>query len=308
MSTPSNNSHIKNERKTVVNRLTWALIITIAIFLLELFGGFLSNSLSLKSDAAHLFGDVLALGLSYIAARLALLPPSSKRTFGYHRAEVLAAVFNGVTLFLLAGYIFFEAYHRFLNPQPIKSGIMFIVALIGLAGNLYVIFKLHSFSKENLNVRAAYLHIIGDMLGSVGVVAGSLIIILTGSFIADPIISVFIAIIIIYGAFSILIEGANILLEGTPLSINYKELKSDIEKIAGITSVHDLHVWTISSSNLILTAHIKIDDQPIHNSNQILTSINSLVQDKYGIRHTTIQSECGCCQDQPCGCDTIADN
>jgi len=296
----------RNNQQAVVKRLSWALIITFAIFLLELCGGFISNSLSLKSDAAHLFGDVLALGLSYIAARLALLPPSSKRTFGYHRAEVLAAVFNGLTLFFLAGYIFYESYHRILNPQPIKSGIMFLVAIVGLIGNLYVVFKLHSFSKENLNIRAAYLHIIGDMLGSVGVVAGSLIIMTTKSYLADPIISVFIGLIIIYGAIGILKEGANILLEGTPLSINYDELKSDIGKIEGVLSVHDLHVWTISSSNLILTAHIKVSDQSTHQSGDILGAINEMVRKKYGIGHITIQTECECCgKGIPCGCRMI---
>ena len=247
-------SHI-NRALDIESRLVWALLITIGIFVLEIVGGFLSNSLALKSDAAHLFGDVAALSLSLFAARISRLPATSKRTYGYHRTEVLAAILNGVTLFLLAGFIFIEAYHRLINPQPVKSTLMLVVAMIGLAANLMVLLRLREAAGKNLNVRAAFLHVMGDMLGSVGVVVGGLIMLMTGKFLADPIISFFVGAIILWGAIDILREGANILLEGVPRSIGYDDLKNNMEGIAGVVSVHDLHVWTISSSNLALSAH-----------------------------------------------------
>jgi cobalt-zinc-cadmium efflux system protein len=282
--------------------LLWALIITIGIFFLEIIGGFLSNSLALLSDAGHLFGDVLALGLSFAAAKIAKLPPNSKRTYGYHRIEVLAAIFNGLTLFFLAGFIFYEAYHRLIKPQPVESFLMLGIAVVGLIANIVVMKRLHGAASSNLNVRAAFLHVLGDMLGSVGVVAGGLIMLATGSYIADPIISFFVGAIILYGAFGVLREGAHILLEGVPYSVNYDKLKSDMEKVEGVISVHDLHVWTISSANLALSSHIKVNNQDTHSSQQILSDTREMLSRNYGIFHATLQIECDCCTDSNCGC------
>ena len=286
----------------VEKKLFWALCITIGIFAAEVIGGVLSNSLALKSDAGHLFGDVMALGLSLLAVRIAARPPSTRRTFGYRRAEVLAAMINGLTLTVLALYIFIEAYHRLMEPEPIKSVLMLTVAAIGLAGNSLVIFRLHGHAKENINVRAAFMHVIGDMLASVGVVIGGLIMLFTGNYLADPIISFLIGIIILYGAFSILKEAANILLEGVPGNIDYGSLKADMESIDGVVSVHDLHVWTISSSNLVLSAHVKVPDQPTHASQRIVRTVSEFLKDKYKIHHATLQIECECCSEVDCGC------
>jgi cobalt-zinc-cadmium efflux system protein len=282
--------------------LLWALIITAGIFLLEIVGGLLSNSLALLSDAGHLFGDVLALGLSFVAAKIAKLPPSSKRTYGYHRIEVLAAIFNGLTLFLLAGFIFYKAYQRLLKPEPVESFLMLGIAVIGLIANIVVMKRLHGAASSNLNVRAAFLHVLGDMLGSVGVVAGGLIMLTTGSYMADPIISFFVGAIILYGAFGVLREGAHILLEGVPYSVNYEKLKADMEKVDGVISVHDLHVWTISSANLALSSHIKVNNQDTHASQQILSDTREMLGSAYGIFHATLQIECDCCTDSNCGC------
>lgn len=304
-------SHDHHHHQTIENRkpgsgvekkLLWALFITIGIFIAEIVGGFLSNSLALQSDAGHLFGDVMALSLSLIAVRIAKRPASPRRTFGYQRAEVFAAVINGVTLTVLAGYIFFEAYHRLMDPEPIRSVLMLTVAVIGLAGNAIVIFRLHGHAKENINVRAAFLHVLGDMLASVGVVIGGLIMLITGNYLADPIISFFIGIIILYGAFSILKEGANILLEGVPGNIDYDEIKKDMESIDGVLSVHDLHIWTISSSNLVLSAHVKVSDQPTHTSQRIVKSVSEFLKERYRIQHATLQIECECCVEVSCGC------
>lgn len=296
--------HAHNHHKTIdiERRLWWALAITIGIFILEVVGGFLSNSLALKSDAGHLFGDVLALGLSLFATRISRRPPTSKRTYGYNRVEVLAAVINGATLFILAGFIFYEAYWRLLKPEPVRSTLMLVIAVIGLAANLIVMKRLHEAAGENLNVRAAFLHVLGDMLGSVGVVAGGLIMIFTGNYLADPIISFFVGAIILWGAVSVIREGAHILLEGVPRSIKYGEVKESMEKIEGVISVHDLHIWTISSSNLALSAHINVVNQSTHESRRILQEATELLRVRYNIHHATLQLECECCTDTDCGC------
>ena len=283
-------------------RLAWALLITFGIFIMEIVGGFLSNSLALKSDAGHLFGDVMALGLSLFAVRISRLPPTVKRTFGYQRAEVFAAMINGLTLFFLAGYIFFEAYRRLMEPEPIKSILMLIVAIIGLLANTIVIFGLRGHAAENLNIRAAFLHVVGDMLGSVGVVTGGLIMYLTGNYLADPIISFFVGAIILFGAVGVLREGINILLEGVPGTVKYDDLKADMETIDGVISVHDLHIWTISSSNVVLSAHVRVPDQRTHTAQRILNSVTGLLKKKYKIRHATLQIECECCAEADCGC------
>lgn len=283
-------------------RLAWALLITFGIFVMEIIGGFLSNSLALKSDAGHLFGDVMALGLSLFAVRISRLPPTAKRTFGYQRAEVIAAMINGLTLLFLAGYIFFEAYRRLMEPEPIKSFLMLVVAVIGLLANTVVIFGLRGHAAENLNVRAAFLHVVGDMLGSVGVVTGGLIMYLTGNYLADPIISFFVGIIILFGAAGILREGINILLEGVPGTVKYDDLKAGMEAIDGVISVHDLHIWTISSSNVVLSAHVRVPDQPTHTAQRILNSVTELLKMKYKIHHSTLQIECECCAETDCGC------
>ncbi len=283
-------------------RLTWALLITFCIFIMEIVGGFLSNSLALKADAGHLFGDVLALGLSLFAVRISRLPPTVKRTFGYQRAEVLAAMINGLTLLFLAGYIFFEAYHRLMEPEPVKSILMLIVAVIGLLANVIVIAGLRGHAAENLNIRAAFLHVVGDMLGSVGVVIGGLIMYLTGNYLADPIISFFVGAIILFGAIGVLKEGLNILFEGVPGTIKYDDLKADMETIDGVISVHDLHIWTISSSNVVLSAHVRVPDQPTHTAQRILNLVTELLRKKYKIHHATLQIECQCCAEVDCGC------
>ncbi len=295
--------HTGSQGDKLEKRLTAALVITGGIFILELVGGFLSNSLALKSDAGHLLGDVMALGLSLVAVKLGKLPASSKRTYGYHRAEVFAAIINGSTLIFLAGYIFFEAYRRLLEPEPVKSTLMLVVAVVGFLANLYVLFRLHGHASENLNVRAAFLHVVGDMLASIGVVIGGIIMLLTGNYIADPVISFLVGGIILIGAGGILKEGVNILLEGVPKHIDYEALKSDMESIEGAVAVHDLHIWTISSSKLALSAHVAVPDQSAHTAQKVLQAVNNLLRDKYRISHVTLQLECECCLDESCGCE-----
>jgi len=244
----------------------------------------------------------MALGISLLAVKISKLPASSKRTYGYHRSEVLAAIINGTTLLFLAGYIFYEAYHRLLQPEPIKSLLMLTVAVIGFVANLIVLINIRGHASENLNVRAAFLHVMGDMLASVGVVAGGIIMLFTGNYIADPIISFIVGIIILVGATGVLREGINILLEGVPRNIDYGELKEELEKIDGIISLHDLHVWTISSSKIALSAHLTVPRQSSHMAQDILRAATDLLRTKYRIDHVTLQVECECCMDEDCGC------
>ena len=286
----------------IEKRLTIALAITAFIFIMELVGGFLSNSLALKSDAGHLFGDVLALGLSLLAVKLSKLPPSPKRTYGYHRSEILAAMINGATLLFLAVYIFIEAYQRLLHPEPVRSTLMLVVAVIGFLANIFVLLKLHGHASENLNVRAAFLHVMGDMLASVGVIIGGMIMLLTGNYLADPLISFLVGAIILIGAVGVLKEGVNILLEGVPKNIDYDRLKEDMESLQDVKSVHDLHIWSLSSSRASLSAHVTTGSQSTHSSQEILARLRKLLLEKYGISHITLQVECDCCQDENCGC------
>jgi len=285
-----------NSPEKLISRMAWAFGLTFVIFFAELIGGFLSNSLALLSDAGHLFGDVLALGLSLLALFLSRRPATKKRTYGYHRAEVFAAIINGISLLVIAGVIFIEAYKRLLNPEPVKTLTMLIVATIGLIINLVVAFNLHHSASKNLNIKSAYLHVIGDMLASVGVIAGGLIMLVTGNYIADPIISVIVGLIILRGAYTVIREGASILFESVPYSINYDQIKQDILSTRGVLKIHDLHIWTLSSNNFMLTVHVHIDSNEPHVGDRILRSLKAMFEEKYSIFHSTIQLECHCCE------------
>ncbi len=290
-------SHKHNHfSEKLISRMGWALGLTILIFLTELTGGYLSNSLALLSDAGHLFADVFALGLSLIAVYLSRRPATKKRTYGYHRAEVFAAIINGISLLVIAGVIFIEAYKRLLEPEPVKTLAMLIVAAIGLVINLIVAISLRHSATKNLNIKSAYFHVIGDMLASVGVIAGGFIMLFTGNYIADPIISVIVGLIILRGAYGVIREGASILFESVPYSINYDRLKRDILNTQGVLNIHDLHVWTLSSDKLMLTVHVLIDSNEPHVGNRILRSLKALLEEKYNIFHSTIQLECRCCE------------
>jgi len=286
----------QNEHAALIRRLGWAFGLTLSMLLVELIGGYLSNSLALLSDAGHLLADVLALGLSLGALLLSRLPATKKKTFGYHRFEVLVALVNGLTLFAIAIVILFEAYKRLIVPEPVKTVPMLIVAGIGFIVNLAIAANLHRSSRANLNVRSAYLHVLGDMLASVGVIAGGVVMLVTGNYIADPVISVAVAFIILGGAFGVVREGANILLESVPSQIDYERLRKDILQTPGVINLHDLHIWTLSSANVLLTVHINIDSTEPHVGGEILDRLRIMLAEKYNIRHSTVQLECACCE------------
>ncbi len=279
------------EAELSAKELRFALIFTLGIFVVEVVGGVVSNSLALLSDASHVFSDAFALALSYLAIKIASRPPSLSRTFGYHRAEVLAALVNGVLLLGISLAIFHEAYQRFLSPPDIKLREMLGVAVFGLAANLFVMFRLREHAHEDINIRGAFLHVVGDTLGSVGVIVGGVAIYLTGNTLADPAVSAFIAAIIAVGALRLVMESLHILLEGTPRHVDVLALKRSLESIAGVKDVHDLHVWAICSHINAASAHISVEDQMISQLEKIQREVNEKFKE-YRINHTTLQFEC----------------
>jgi cobalt-zinc-cadmium efflux system protein len=279
----------------IARRFVLSLALTAVIFLAELVGGLLTRSLSLLSDAAHVFLDVFALGLSYVAIRLAALPPNDRHTYGYHRLRVLAALANGATLLLVAFEIFREAIQRFSNPEPILAGPMLVVAVLGLVVNIVVALVLRGHSHEDLNVRSAFLHVLGDALASVGVIIAGLVIVLTGWMPVDPLISVLIGVIILIGSGNVLRQSVHILAEGVPQGLTATEVAKAMHGVEGVSEVHDLHVWTVSPGYTALSAHVVLDDQSLSEAQSIMEDLKTALVAQFGIDHTTIQFECRSC-------------
>ncbi|MEH7225298.1 cation diffusion facilitator family transporter [Bacillus sp. JJ1566] len=283
--------HFDEVREGNKKGLLIALVITTGIMLLEFFGGLFTNSLALLSDSGHMLSDASSLFLSLVAFWFATRPASPKKTYGFYRFEILAALFNAVTLFIIAGFIVYEAFQRFFEPPTVASGTMMLIAGIGLLANLASAWSLISKGdvKNNVNLRSAYLHVLGDALGSVGAIIAGLLMLLFEWYIADPIISVVVAILILKSAWGVLTHSIHILMEGTPITINQKEVKATLEEIDGVIDVHDLHIWTITSGMDSLTCHILIKDD--HDSQEILQQAIDKIRDKFKIEHTTIQIE-----------------
>ncbi len=279
----------------IERRFIVSLALTGLIFFAELVGGLVTGSLALLSDAAHVFLDAFALGLSYVAIRLTSLPPDDRHTYGYHRLRVLAALVNGTTLMLVVFEIVREAIGRFSNPQPILAGPMLVVAVIGLIVNLVVAFVLRGHDHEDLNVRSAFLHVLGDTLASIGVIVAGVIIVLTGWTIVDPLISLVIAVIILVGAGNVLRKALHILIEGVPQGLTATQVAEAMNDVPGVSQVHDLHVWTVSPGYIALSAHVVFDDQSISEAQSILERLEAALAEQFGIEHTTIQVECQSC-------------
>lgn len=275
-------------RAEVSARLSWVLGLTAAFMIAELVGGLLSGSLALLADAGHMFTDVAALGLSVFAMRLARRPPSQKRTYGWARVEILAALVNGATLLVIAGLIVWEAWERLRDPVSIDGTIMLVVAGAGLLVNIVGAILLHTHAHHNLNVRGAYLHVLGDLLGSVGAITAGVVILTTGWTPVDPIASVLIALLILYSAWKLVREATDVLLESVPSHVDIQAILDDLAGIEGLAEVHDVHVWTLTSGFVALSAHGVIDDVVQHN--RILDEIRDRMR-SHGIEHVTFQIE-----------------
>lgn len=271
-------------------RFVLALGISAIVFLAELFGGWWTGSLALLSDSAHVFLDVFALALSYIALRVAALPADDRHTYGWHRLEVFAALANGVTLLGITIAIFYEAWERLQNPAPIHSVEMLTIAAIGLVANLGVARLLRD-HHDDLNTRSAFLHVIGDALASIGVIGGGIVIALTGWYIVDPLISMLIGAIIVAGSWRVLRSSLHILFEGTPEGIAIREVADAMGKVKGVFDVHDLHLWSICSGYPALSAHVLVSDLSCEATNAQMGTLKQTLAERFGIQHTTIQFE-----------------
>jgi len=280
-------------------RLLIALAITALMTLVELAGGLMSNSLALLGDAGHMFTDTLALGLSLVALSLAKRPASQTRTYGLHRAEVLAALANGTILLLICGFIFYEAYQRFVEPPEVRGGLMLVVAAVGLLANLIGVLILRSASRDNLNVKGAFLHMWGDTVSSAGVIVAAVIILVADWTIVDPIVSIFVGLLILRGAVGLVLESNDILLEAVPKHLDVARVSSAIKQIEGVRDVHDVHLWTITSGIYALSCHLLIEDRMVSDSGHIVEEVNEVLNQRFGIGHSTLQLECEECANSP---------
>ncbi len=285
-----NHNHAQHPKQRSGKKdLKFALSITGSWFLIELIGGLYANSLALLADAAHMLTDLAALGLSLFALKISARPATHSKTYGYMRAEILAALANGLFLILIAIYIFYESYERFWAPQEVKSGLMLVVAGTGLAANLVTAGLLYRSRQENLNLRGAFLHVVGDTLGSIGAIIAGVLMLLRQWYLADPIVSVLVGALVLYSSWELIAESVDVLLEGTPRHLKISSILGDLGKLKGVASVHDLHVWSITSEMTAMSCHVVL--HPNEDAGPVLLESNRLMREKYGIEHTTIQIE-----------------
>lgn len=275
--------------------LVLAILLTALILIVQIVGGIFTGSLALLSDAAHVFLDILALAMSYGAIRLAAIPANNQHTYGFYRVKILAALINGITLFIIVFEILREALERLQNPREVIVWPMLVVAVVGLVVNLFVARLLHDHDHDDLNTRSAFLHVLGDALSSVGVIGGGVIIWMTGWYWIDPIISVFIAVILLVSSGRVLRESVHVLMEGVPLGLDVVQVTASLSSVAGIQNVHDLHLWSIVPGYKVMSAHVVLHDQLLSQTGSIMHAVNRQLAEQFGIQHTTIQFECNNC-------------
>ena len=290
---------MSNIDRTISNRLIFAISLTAITLVAEIIGGIWSNSLALLSDAGHVFLDLFALALSLGAIKLAAQPPGERHSYGLHRAEVLASLINGLTVFLMALGILYEGSKRLIAPEEVKTTPMLVIAVLGLVANLLAAKSLHGHSHVDLNVRSAFLHVLGDAAASVGVIAGALLMRYTGWYQADPLISITIGLLILVGAGRVLREATHILMEGVPRGMSVEQVAAQIRGIEGVRDVHYLNIWSVCSHIFALSAHIEIEPEYDGLRSQLLHTIEHELQHTFHITHTTIQFDCSGCNGGP---------
>jgi cobalt-zinc-cadmium efflux system protein len=282
--------HDHSHSKVNIKYLGIALVITIAFFVIELIGSFLTNSLALLTDAWHMLNDVLALTFAVIASWVARRPVSMKKTYGYYRAEILSAFLNGIFLWAIVAFIFYEAFQRIQNPVEIKSLEMLLIASFGLIANSLSAFTLSRAESQSLNVKGAFLHVIADILGSVGAIFAGLVMLFTEWYQIDSLISIIIGVLIFYSSTKLIRDSLNILLEGVPFHIDLKDLEKKLLKFEEVKSVHDLHVWCITTDKMCcMSGHVVVKENI--DQKQLLARLISMLKENFGIDHTTIQLE-----------------
>ncbi len=291
-------NHFHHQHSDSSGRLLLSILVNALITIVQIVGGILSNSLALISDAIHNLSDTLALMLAWFANKVGKRKPDTRRTFGYQRLEILSAFVNASVLTGVSIYLIYEAIVRFLHPQPVTSGLMFYIAMFGLIGNLLSMLFLHRDSKHNLNVKAAYLHLLGDKLSSVAVVIGDIAIHYTGLTWIDPALTMVISMVIIRQAYQILRESVDILMQSTPSHLNLEEIKSLIECHPMVLNVHHVHCWQLQDRQVHFEAHIETSrDMQVSESGKLVGEIENQLWNQFAISHTTLQIEYGCCED-----------
>ena len=288
---------LNHEDRSLEGRFLWAVSLTALVLVAEVVGGLWTHSLALLSDAAHVLMDVVALGLSYVALRLAARDPSDRHSYGLHRAEVLAAVINGGTLLVIAAGIFVEAARRLQEPEPVKSLEMLLIATAGLVVNLVVMLVLrghnhaHGPAEADLNVRSAWLHVLGDTLSSIGVIAAGLIMWRTGWTLLDPLMSIAIGAVLLLGSGRLLKSGVHILMEGVPEGLTLAEVGRAMAAVPGVQDVHDLHVWSLCPGSIALSAHVTVEGADWEQTTEVQARLKVILRDRFHIEHTTVQLE-----------------
>ncbi len=275
------------------NKLRLSLTLTLAFVCLEALAGWRSGSLALLSDAGHNFTDALALGLSWYAIWIARKPATSTRTFGYHRVGILTALFNALTLIVIAAFIFFEAWQLFAHPHAVSSKPMMLIAALAFVLNTSIALGLRGEAAHSVNVRGAFIHMAGDALSSLGVLAAGAVIYFTGWTLADPLVSVLIGGFIIYSSWGIVRETVNVLLEGTPSGLNLNALAQSVRATPGVVDLHDLHVWTVGDGMNALSCHLRVREPETAQAAQVVQSVKTLLAAEYNVQHSTIETECG---------------
>ncbi|RJG00059.1 cation diffusion facilitator family transporter [Noviherbaspirillum saxi] len=278
--------HVDTDRNPKI--LAWAVVLTLFFAVIEAFAGFWSNSLALISDAGHMITDSTALGLALLAQIIARRPPSATNSFGFGRAEALAAFINALAMLALVAWIAFEAIKRFRDPLPVQGMTVFVVALIGLAINLLVAWLL-SHDKNSVNTRAALIHVLGDLLGSIAAIVAGIVIYMTGWLAIDPLLSILVSLLILRSTLKVLRDSYHFLMEGVPQHIDYLQVGADLAAIDGVLSVHDLHVWEMTPGEPALIGHLEVRD--LHEWPQVLQVIRAMLRERHHIDHVTLQPE-----------------
>ena len=278
-------------------RIVSVTLLNLAITLAEFVGGMLSGSLALLSDSLHNLSDTLAIVLSYAAHRLAGRPKNARKTFGYKRTEILAALLNSSALVAISIYLIYQAVKRFSQPEPIATGLMLMIALIGLLANLISVLVLHRDSNHSLNIRSSYLHLLGDTLSSVAVLMGGLAIRYLGILWIDPAITILISLYILRETWATLRTAVDILMQAAP-ALDYETIRKDLESMAGVHNLHHVHAWMSNENTIFFEAHIELDDMPLSQAEQICLKIEQHLTDHFGISHVTLQPEVNRCDDK----------
>ncbi|MGB9746208.1 MAG: cation diffusion facilitator family transporter [Bacteroidales bacterium] len=290
---------LTSKKDMAQGRLIGVLLLNLFITLAELAGGMLANSLALVSDAVHNFGDTLSIFVAWLAGRISDRDPDERKTYGYRRAEILSALLNASVLIVICLFLLSEGWKRLMNPESVKGGLMVWIAVIGLAANFLSILLLKKEKGKSLNIRAAYLHLLGDTLSSVAVVAGGILILFFRIYWIDPVLTLFISLYILKETYEVLRQTVDILMQGTPRDLDLNRVQQVLEQIEGIDNIHHVHAWNLSDREVHFECHVDLaEDIRVSESEKILNEVTEILREQFGISHVTLQFEYNCCEDK----------